>query len=226
VPERAHLDDVEYREYLHWRGERLFRHYESLKAEIQKARPGCVVMTWTVNAGRYGHFLHSPRAMPARLNRILDVPMQEWWLDETNLGASVAPSFGAAYLRAVTGDRNCASEPYLMSRGNPYGTDSFPHHERLARTLLALTHGNAAAHSVGWAGHRESTRDVFNEVKAREPFMLGTKTLPWMALLVSEQTRQFHAYADIAGRFCRTSSAPSVARWKSIYPSRSSPTRI
>ena len=52
--------------------------------------------------------------------------MQEWWLDETNLGASVAPAFGAAYLRAVAGDRPCASEPYLMSRGNPYGTDVEP----------------------------------------------------------------------------------------------------
>src|SRR5205814_672398 len=83
-------------------------------------------------------------------------------------GAGRAPSCGAAYLRAVAGDRPCASERYLMSRGNPYGTDSFPHHERLTRTLLALTHGNAAAHSVGWPGHRESTRDVFREVEARE----------------------------------------------------------
>src|SRR5262249_27058759 len=86
-------------------------------------------------------------------------------------------------------------------RGNPYGTDSFPHHERLTRTLLALTHGNAAAHSVGWAGHRESTRDVFREVVAREKHLIGTKTMPWLALLVSEQTRQFSAYGDIAGRF-------------------------
>jgi hypothetical protein len=88
-----------------------------------------------------------------------------------------------------------------MSRGNPYGTDSFPHHERLTRTLLALTHGNAAAHSVGWPGHRESTREVFREVESREKYLVGTKTMPWLALLVSEQTRQFHAYADVAGRF-------------------------
>ena len=111
-------------------------------------------MTWTVNAGRYGHFLHSPRAMPVALNRVIDLPMQEWWLDETNLGASVAPAFGAAYLRAVAGDAPSACEPYLMSRGNPYGTDSFPHHERLTRTLLALTHGSVTAQSLGWPGHR------------------------------------------------------------------------
>jgi hypothetical protein len=125
---------------------------------LRKANPEAVLMTWTVNAGRYGHFLHSPRAMPTRLNRLIDLPMQEWWLDETNFGASVAPAFGAAYLRAVAGDRPSASEPYLMSRGNPYGTDSFPYHERLTRTLLALTHGSVTAQSLGWPGHRESTR--------------------------------------------------------------------
>src|SRR5205823_4607751 len=115
LPGRVNLADVAYRKYLVWRGERLVRHYRALKDRLAKARSGAVVMTWTVNAGRWGHFLHSPRAMPVALNRLIEVPMQEWWLDETNHGASVAPSFGAAYLRAVAGDRPCASEPYLMS---------------------------------------------------------------------------------------------------------------
>ena len=64
--------------------------------------------------------------------RLFDLPMQEWWLDETNLGASVAPAFGAAYLSATVGGGPGASEPYLMSRGNPYGTHSFPRHEGAA----------------------------------------------------------------------------------------------
>ncbi len=201
LPAKADLKDVEYRKYLIWRGERLEEHYRKLVARMRKANPDSALMTWTVNAGRYGHFLHSPRAMPTRLNRLIDLPMQEWWLDETNRGASVAPAFGAAYLRAVTGDRPGASEPYLMSRGNPYGTDSFPHHERLTRTLLALTHGSVAAHSFGWPGHRETTRELFREVARREKWLTGTKRLPWAALLVSEQTRQFYAYEDIAERF-------------------------
>ncbi|MBY0230417.1 MAG: hypothetical protein K2W96_14125, partial [Gemmataceae bacterium] len=200
LPAKADLAQVAYREYLVWRGERLVSHYRKLKERLAEARPGCAVMTWTVNAGRYGHFLHSLRAMPVSLNRVIDLPMQEWWLDETNLGASVAPAFGAAYLRAVAGGP-CASEPYLMSRGNPYGTDSFPHHERLTRTFLALSHGNAAAHSLGWAGHRDSTREVFDAVKVRERWMRDAEPLPWAAMLVSEQTRQFHAWQDIAGRF-------------------------
>ena len=199
LPPKTNIDDIDYRKYLVWRGERLEDHYRRLQRRIKKANADAVLMSWTVNAGRYGHFLYSPRAMPTRLNRLFDLPMQEWWLDETNFGASVAPAFGAAYLRAVSGGQPCASEPYLMSRGNPYGTDSFPAHERLTRCLLAVTNGNVLAESFGWAGH-EVAAD-FQEIARRERYLTRTEALPWAALLVSEQTRQFYAYKDIANRF-------------------------
>lgn len=201
LPARINLDDVAYREYLVWRGERLEQHYAKLQRRLKAINPNTVVMSWTVNAGRYGHFLHSPRAMPTRMNQLFDLPMQEWWLDETNFGASVAPAFGAAYSRAVAGDRPAASEAYLMSRGNPYGTDSFPRHERVTRSLLGLTNGSVSAESLGWQGHQESIAAVFDEIKRRESLIVDTKPWPWTAMLVSEQTRQFYAYRDIADRF-------------------------
>jgi hypothetical protein len=199
LPAKANLDDVDYRAYLVWRGERLEEHYGRLQRRIKQVHSDAVLMSWTVNAGRYGHLLTSPRAMPTRLNRLFDLAMQEWWLDESNLGASIAPAFGAAYLRAVTGGRPCASEPYLMSRGKPYGTDSFPAHERRTRCLLAVTNGNVLAESFGWAGH-EVAAD-FREIARHERYLRRTESLPWSALLVSEQTRQFYAYKDIANRF-------------------------
>jgi hypothetical protein len=201
LPARADLDDLAYREYLVWRGERLQEHYQRLQRRLKAINPDAVLMSGTVNAGRYGHFLTSPRSMPTQLNRLFDLPMQEWWLDETNLGASVAPTFGAAYLKALAGDRPCASEAYLMSRGNPYGTDSFPVHERLMRSLLALSQGNVLAESFGWPGHAESTAALFRQTQARERWLTRATPLPWAGLLVSEQTRQFYAYKDIAERF-------------------------
>ena len=201
IPDRVNLDDIAYREYLVWRGERLEQHYLRLQKRLKEANPGAVIMSWTVNAGRYGHLLHSPRAMPTRMNQVFDLPMQEWWLDETNFGASVAPVFGAAYSRAVAGDRPAASEAYLMSRGNPYGTDSFPRHERVTRSLLGLTNGSVSAESLGWPGHAASLEAVFEQIKRREKFIVGTSPWPWAAMLVSEQTRQFYAYRDIAERF-------------------------
>lgn len=199
LPAKADLDEVGYREYLVWRGERLEDHYLRLQRRLKKARADAVLMSWTVNAGRYGHFLTSPRAMPTRLNRLFDLAMQEWWLDETNVGASVLPAFGAAYLKATTGDRPCAAEPYLMSRGSPYGTDSFPAHERLTRCLLLLSQGNVLAESFGWPGH-DVTPD-FRQVAKLEKCLTHTRPLPWAGLLVSEQTRQFHSYRDVAGCF-------------------------
>lgn len=201
LPAKADLDEIAYRQYLGWRGERLEGHYRRLQARIKAINPDAVLMSWTVNAGRYGHLLTSPRSMPTRLNLLFDLPMQEWWLDETNLGASVAPAFGAAYLRALSPGRPCASEAYLMSRGNPYGTDSFPVHERSTRNLLALSQGNITAESFGWPGHEASTEAVLRQVREREAGLSHVEPFPWAGLLVSEQTRQFHAYRDIAERF-------------------------
>jgi hypothetical protein len=201
LPPKVDLDSVPYREYLVWRGLKLEDHYRRLQERIKKIDPNAVVMSWTVNAGRYGHFLYSPRAMPTRLNLLFDLPMQEWWLDETNIGGSVAPAFGAAYLRATTGDRPNASEAYLMSRGNPYSSDSFPKQERLARTFLAMANGGLSPESYGWSGHSESTAEVFAAIRQRERWLTRTRRVPWAALLVSEQTRQFYAYKDIAERF-------------------------
>lgn len=201
LPAAANLDDVAYREYFEWRGRKLVEHYRRLRRRIQQENPEAVIISWTVNAGRYGHLLHSPRAMPIELNRVFDMPMQEWWLDETNLGGSIAPVFGAAYLKAVAGDRPAASEAYLMSRGNPYGTDSFPAHERLTRTLLAVTNGCIAAESFGWSGHRESTAMVLDEVARRGEWMSHITPVPWCGMLVSEQTRQFYAYRNIPEHF-------------------------
>ena len=135
LPKKADLDDLGYRSYLVWRGEQLEDHYRRMQTRLKAANPDAVLMSWTVNAGRYGHLLTSPRAMPTRLNLLFDLPMQEWWLDETNLGSSIAPSFGVAYLQGIVGGRPNASEPYLMSRGNPYSNDSFPAHERITRAL-------------------------------------------------------------------------------------------
>jgi hypothetical protein len=199
IPTNADLDDIEYREYLVWRGRRLEDHYRRLQLRIKRANPDAVLMSWTVSAGRYGHFLHSPRAMPTRLNRLFDLPMQEWWLDETNVGASITPTFGAAYLRATTGGRPSACESYLMARGTPDGTDSFPAHERLTRCLLALSQGSVLAESLGWPGH--DVEADFQEVAKRERYLTRTEALPWAALPVSEQTRQFYAYRDIPDRF-------------------------
>ncbi len=201
LPPRIDLDDLAYRKYLDWRGRKLEDHYRRMQARLKATKPDAVLMSWTTNAGRYGHLLTSPRVMTTRTNRLFDLPMQEWWLDESNQGASVAPAFGAAYLRGLVGGGPNGSEPYLMSRGNPYSGDSFPRHERMTRSMQVLTQGALAPQSLGWAGGAEAAGEVFDAIKARERWTIGAKPIPWAAMLVSEPTRQFVAYKDIAGRF-------------------------
>src|SRR5262249_8901078 len=49
--------------------------------------------------------------------------------------------------------------------------------------------------------HEGSAHTVLREVGRRRRWLTRTTPLPWAALLVSEQTRQFYAYKDIADRF-------------------------
>lgn len=199
VPPRIDLNDEAYRIYLLWADEKLEGWYRRLGERLREVNPEAAIYTWTTNAGRYGHFLTSPRVMSARMNRLIHCPVQEWWLDEVNLGATVVPYFGAAYVRAVAGGRVGASEPYLMSRGNPYSTDSFPPHELTVRCLGAMTNGSFTP-LAAMAG-KEATAATLREIARRGPWFTRLEQEPWAALLVSEQTRQFYAHGHIMERW-------------------------
>ena len=191
LPEHADLNSLEYRIYMIWADGQLENWYRKLHERLREVNPEAAIYTFTVNAGRYGHFLTSPRVMSTRMNLLIDSPIQEWWLDEVNLGASVVPLFGAAYIRAVTGDRVGTCNPYLMTRGNPYCKDSMPPHEVFVRSMSVLANGAIVT----------SEKSVMREVARRKPWLVRTKTMPWAAMLVSEQTRQFYAGGQIMKRW-------------------------
>ncbi|MBL8889222.1 MAG: beta-galactosidase trimerization domain-containing protein [Planctomycetaceae bacterium] len=198
-PTRIDLNDDDYRYYLLWLDEKLEHWYRKLGQRLQQVNSEAVIYTWTTNAGRYGHFLTSPRVMSARMNRLIHCPVQEWWLDEVNLGSTVVPYFGAAYVRAVSGGQVGASEPYLMSRGNPYTTDSFPPHELTVRCLGAMTNGSFTP--LAQMAGKSATYATLREIAARKEVFINLQQEPWAALLVSEQTRQFYAHGNIVERW-------------------------
>ena len=198
LPKTPDLNSVEYRLYLLWADGKLEQWYRKLHARLRQVNPEAAVYTWTTNAGRYGHFLTSPRVMSVRMNRLFDAPVQEWWLDEVNLGASVVPLFGAAYVRAA-GNGVGSSEPYVMSRGNPYSNESFPRHELVTRCMGAITNGSFTPLAI--AAGKDATYEALRQVKRRSPWITRTEPVPWAALLVSEQTRQFYAHGQVMERF-------------------------
>ena len=187
------MNDPAFRTYLLWYDREMERFVERIQTAIKTRKPDCALVTWTTNAGRFGHFLEIPRSMPARMNLLFDAPCQEFWLDESNRGTTVVPAFANAYIWATTNHRMAFSEPYLFSHGNPYGSDSFPHHEVRRRALLALTHGAHASIACGWGEHLiPAAWQILRDVHRRADWITHKRPEPWAAMVMSDNTRVFY----------------------------------
>jgi hypothetical protein len=195
----ADMNDPAFRRYQHWADRRMEDLVRRMQTRLKGIKPEAALVTWTTNAGRFGHFLDIPRNMPARMNLLLDAPDQEFWLDETNRGTTVVPAFANAYIWATTNHRVAFSEPYLLSHGNPYGKDSFPPHEIERRMMLALTYG--ASPSIAVAQPPNLQPELYrcmDEVARRKPWLTHKSPEPWAALVMSDNTRNF--YGRSAGK--------------------------
>lgn len=189
----VNMEDLEFRRYQHWADRRMEQLVQRMQQRLKQAKPTVGLVTWTTNAGRFGHLRDIPRNMPARMNLLLDAPDQEFWMDESNRGATVIPAFANAYLWALTNHRVGFSEPYLMSHGNPYGKDSFPAHEVERRMLLALTHGVFPSIAVAQPSQLQpAVYHGLGEVAKRRPWIVRKKPEPWAALVMSDNTRNFY----------------------------------
>lgn len=187
------LNDPAFRRYQHWADRRMEDCIRRLQSRLKGIKPEVALVTWTTNAGRFGHFLSIPRNMPARMNLLLDAPDQEFWLDETNRGATIVPAVANAYIWAVTNHRTAFSEPYLMTHGNPYGKDSFPPHEVFRRMMLAIAYG--ASPSLAIAQPKNLQDEIYRslaEVQRRKPWIMHHQPEGWAALVLSDNTRNFY----------------------------------
>ena len=189
----ADMNDPAFRRYQHWADRKMEGLVQRMQGRLKGIKPDLALVTWTTNAGRWGHFLSIPRNMPARMNLLLDAPDQEFWLDETNRGTTIVPAFANAYIWATTNHRVAFSEPYILSHGNPYGKDSFPPHEILRRMMLALTYGAAPSIAVAQPENlQQGLYDCLDEVQRRKPWLTHKTPEPWAALVMSDNTRNFY----------------------------------
>ena len=187
------MNDPAFRRYQHWADRRMENVVQRMQMRLKGIKAEIALVTWTTNAGRFGHFLSIPRNMPARMNLLLDAPDQEFWLDETNRGTTIVPAFANAYIWATTNHRVAFSEPYILSHGNPYGKDSFPPQEIMRRMMLALTYG--ASPSIAVSQPKNLQAELYNcldEVQRRKAWLTYKSPEPWGALLMSDNTRNFY----------------------------------
>ena len=195
----ANLDDPAFRRYQHWADRRMESLIQRMQQRLKSIQPEVALVTWTTNAGRWGHFLSIPRNMPARMNLLLDAPDQEFWLDETNRGTTIVPAFANAYIWAATNHRVAFSEPYILSHGNPYGKDSFPPHEIERRMFLALTYGAAPSIAVAQPQRlQQPLYDALDQIQRRKPWLTHKQPEWWAGVVMSDNTRNF--YGRAAGR--------------------------
>jgi len=187
------MSDPAFRRYQHWADRRMESLVQRMQTRLKAIKPDVALVTWTTNAGRFGHFLSIPRNMPSRMNLLLDAPDQEFWLDETNRGTTIVPAFANAYIWATTNHRVAFSEPYILSHGNPYGKDSFPPQEILRRMMLALTYGASPSIAVSQpANLQQELYACMDEVQRRKPWLTHKSPEPWAALVMSDNTRNFY----------------------------------
>jgi len=188
----VNMEDVAFRRFMLWQDRKMEQFVERMQVRLRKINPNFALISWTTNAGRFGHFRDIPRNMSTRMNLLFDAPAQEFWLDETNRGNTVVPAFANAYIWATTNHRVSYSEPYLYSHGNPYTKDSFPVEEVFRRAMLAITHGSFASLAFGWPGLREAALSTTKEMTRRTPWLTYKETEPWAALVMSDITRNFY----------------------------------
>ena len=189
----VNMEDPKFRRYQHWADRKLEDLVRRMQIRLKGIKPDVALVTWSTNAGRWGHFLSIPRNMPARMNLLFDAPDQELWLDETNRGNSIVPALGSAYVWATTNHRVGFSEPYILSHGNPYGKDSFPDHEIERRMMLALTHGSIPSIAVAQPPRlQKPLYRILDEVQKRKPWILNRSPMRHVALLLSDNTRNFY----------------------------------
>jgi len=187
------MNNPAFRRYQHWADRRMEDLVRRMQTRLKGIHPDVALVTWTTNAGRFGHFLSIPRNMPARMNLLLDAPDQEFWLDETNRGATIVPAFANAYIWATTNHRVAFSEPYILSHGNPYGKDSFPPTEIERRMLLAATHGAIPSIAVSQPEHlQQPLYDCMDQLQLRKPWLLQRRPEKWAAMVMSDNTRNFY----------------------------------
>ncbi len=189
----VNLNDAAFRRYQLWEDRRLEAMVERMQTRLKAIKPTVALITWTTNAGRFGHFRDIPRNMSARMNTLLDAPDQEFWMDESNRGNTLVPAFANAVIWAMSNHRVAFSSPYLFSHGNPYGPDSFPPQEVLRRMLLAMTYGARPSMALAQpAALQEATYESLHEIAKREPWVTHVQPEPWAALLLSDTTRVFY----------------------------------
>src|SRR5262249_45651865 len=75
------MTQLEMRRYQLFMDRRMERFVEKMQTRIRAVKPSAALVTWTTQAGRFGHMREIPRSMSTRMNLLFDAPEQEIWIE-------------------------------------------------------------------------------------------------------------------------------------------------
>jgi len=197
IPLGADVNNPKWRHYVKWRLWRYTKFVQRFTAALKEVKPDFVAAPWTTGPGRWWHWMGAPAVEGSdAMHRVLDAPFLELlWDFPPDQGSNLLPSFTVRYYRGLTGDRPAWILPYLCEQGQ-FGMQA-PAAECDLRIMTVITNGCLAAQGM-WQQSNEATLKGFNEqIREREPYTAGAKSLKWAAMFVGESSRLLYGLSGI-----------------------------
>ncbi len=197
IPPGLDVNNSQWRHYVKWRLWRYTNFVRRWTAALKEVKPDFVAAPWTTGPGRWWHWMGAPAVEGSdAMHRVLDAPFLELlWDFPPDQGSNLLPSFTVRYYRGLTGDRPAWILPYLCEQGQ-FGMQA-PAAECDLRNMTVITNGCLAAQGT-WQQSNEATLKGFNQqIKDREPYTTGAKSVKWAAMFVGESSRLLYGLSGI-----------------------------
>ena len=201
VPPKDDPNDPNYRRYLHWRMEQWGRYVHKWEGALKKVNKDFAFIPWSTGPGRWWHWTALPRIEGSELgNLMVDAPVVEiFWDFPPDQGSNLLPAFTARFYRGFCEERPVWMHAYFRSQGQQQAVT--PRVESEFRLYTMLTNGAAAPVAVWMSDKNTPVKHYVDVIKAREKFLIDTKSVKWAAMLMSENSRLFYGISGTRPEF-------------------------
>ena len=174
------------RTYLDWHNKKFIDYADRLRGSIRAARADCVIFGNYSAARTWYYPGYTNVEYPAAYGMAIDIPSVEQYWDYPN--DALYQQFEFAYAQAVSHDRGAA----VWIQPQAFGiTGISPPVEIQLRGLEAAPWG-VYPEFVESTGREEYMQLSVDNIKAREAWWIHSEPVPFVGIVVSEQTREYY----------------------------------
>jgi hypothetical protein len=193
--------DPEARRYVAWHEAFFVAFADRMRTTIRAENPNAVVFV-NHSANRTWYFPNLYMGeYPGNYSSAVDVSSVELYWD--NPGDALYQQFGYAYLQGATQERGASV--WIQPSAHGITGVSSPVEIQL-RGLEGLPWG-VAPEFVEGTGREEYLRQHVQNLKARDPWLIRSETVPYIGIVASEQTRALYAQGALPVYFAHTLGA-------------------